>query len=296
VPALRALASAFPDDELVLCAPRAIEPLARLTGAVDRVADTRALEPLPSAARGARVLANLHGRGPQSHELALVAAPAQLIAFEHRDVPQTLGMPEWRACEHEVDRWCRLLAECGMPADPGALDLPADNLPAPDGAAGATLIHPGAANGARRWPAERFAAVARAERAAGRRVVVTGSPAECDLAHAVAAPADVVLSGRTSLLELAGAVAAAGRVVCGDTGLAHLATALRTPSVVLFGPTPPARWGPPADRPWHRAIWHGGTGDPHHERPHAGLLSIEPDEVIDALAALPRAPAPAIAA
>jgi ADP-heptose:LPS heptosyltransferase len=295
VPALRALASAFPDDELVLCAPRAIEPLARLTGAVDRVADTRALEPLPPAVRGAHVLANLHGRGPQSHALALAAAPARLIAFEHAEVPQTLGMPEWRACDHEVERWCRLLAECGMPADAGALDLPAGDLPVPDGAAGATLIHPGAANGARRWPAERFAAVARAERAAGRRVVVTGSPPELDLARAVAAPGDVVLTGRTRLLELAGAVAAAGRVVCGDTGLAHLATAFGTPSVVLFGPTPPARWGPPADRPWHRVIWHGGTGDPHQEHPHAGLLSIEADEVIDALAALPGAPAAVMA-
>jgi ADP-heptose:LPS heptosyltransferase len=154
---------------------------------------------------------------------------------------------------------------------------------------GATLIHPGAASGARRWPAERFAAVARTERAAGRRVVVTGGPDEVELANAVAGDGAVVLTGRTSLIELAGAVAAADRVLCGDTGVAHLATAFRTPSVVLFGPTPPALWGPPVDRPWHRTIWTGHAGSPHATEPHEGLLEIEVDEVLSELEQLPPA-------
>jgi ADP-heptose:LPS heptosyltransferase len=283
VPALRALAAAFPDDELLLCAPPAIEPLARLTGAVDRVVDTAELAPLPDAARRPAVLANLHGRGPQSHALALDASPGRLIAFANDAVPESRGMPPWRADEHEVERWCRLLRESGVPADPSALALPADDLPVPRAAHGATLIHPGAASGARRWPAERFAAVARAERAAGRQVVVTGGPDEVELARAVAGPGDVVLAGRTSLAELAGAVAAADRVACGDTGVAHMATAFGTPSVVLFGPTPPSLWGPPADRPWHQALWHGRRGDPHAAAPGAGLLAITVDEVITAV-------------
>jgi ADP-heptose:LPS heptosyltransferase len=86
-------------------------------------------------------------------------------------------------------------------------------------------------------------------------------------------------------------VAAAACVVCGDTGVAHLATALRTPSVVLFGPTPPAAWGPPPERPWHRVLWAGGTGDPHADVPDAGLLAIEPADVLAALATLPASPA-----
>jgi hypothetical protein len=57
--------------------------------------------------------------------------------------------------------------------------------------------------------------------------------------------------------------------------------------VVLFGPTSPATWGPPADRPRHRVLWHGATGDPHGDRPDPGLLAIEPPQVIDALATLP---------
>jgi ADP-heptose:LPS heptosyltransferase len=79
-------------------------------------------------------------------------------------------------------------------------------------------------------------------------------------------------------------------VVCGDTGVAHLATALRTPSVVLFGPTPPARWGPPADRPWHRVLWAGRTGDPHGRSADDGLLEIDVADVTAALADLPSRP------
>lgn len=87
--------------------------------------------------------------------------------------------------------------------------------------------------------------------------------------------------------ELAALVAAAGRVVCADTGVAHLATALRRPSVVLFGPVAPALWGPPPDRPRHVALWAGRSGDPHAMRVDAGLLEIG---VADVLAALRRLP------
>nr|WP_249355415.1 glycosyltransferase family 9 protein [Nocardia farcinica] len=44
-------------------------------------------------------------------------------------------------------------------------------------------------------------------------------------------------------------------MVCSDTGVGHLATAFGTPSVVLFGPNPPAWWGPPPQRRRHVALW-----------------------------------------
>jgi hypothetical protein len=102
-------------------------------------------------------------------------------------------------------------------------------------------------------------------------------------------PGAVARAGPTDLLRLAALVAAAGRVACADTGVAHLATALGTPSVVLFGPTSPARWGPPPDRPIHRVLWAGSTGPPHGSRPHPGLLAITVDDVIGALLAVPAA-------
>jgi ADP-heptose:LPS heptosyltransferase len=116
--------------------------------------------------------------------------------------------------------------------------------------------------------------------------VITGSVAEQELARRVVGAAGHAgvrsAAGLLGLDELAALVAAAGLVVCGDTGVAHLATAYGTPSVVLFGPTPPALWGPPAFGP-HRVIWRGGCGDPHADRPDPGLLAIGVDEVLTAV-------------
>jgi len=280
VPALRALARAFPDHRRVLAAPRALEPLALLSGAIDEVADAAPLAPLPEELHGADVAVNLHGRGPHSTALLWGTRPGRLVSF---GVP---GGPEWRDGEHEVARWCRLLTESDIPADPAALDL---DPPPGTSRHGATVLHPGAAAPARRWPVERWAAVARAERAAGRDVVVTAGPGEEEAARSVAAvaglPADRVHAGG-DLADLARLVAGAGRVACADTGVAHLATALRVPSVVLFGPTPPAEWGPPPGRAEHRVLWAGRRGDPNGAAPDPGLLEIEPAAVAAELAAL----------
>jgi ADP-heptose:LPS heptosyltransferase len=285
VPALRALAAAFPDHRRLLLAPAWLEPLAALLdGAVHRIVDVegRAAVPaaLPPHAHGADVAVNLHGSGPQSTALLWGTRPGRLVSF---GVP---GGPEWREGEHEVARWCRLLEESGVPADPAALDLDA---PSGAGRNGATLLHPGAAAPARRWPVERWAAVARAERAAGRDVLLSAGPGEEEAARAVAEaaglPDDRVRAGG-DLGALARLVAGAGRVACADTGVAHLATALRVPSVVLFGPTPPAEWGPPPERTSHRVLWAGRRGDPNGATPDPGLLEIEPAAVSAELAAL----------
>jgi ADP-heptose:LPS heptosyltransferase len=284
VPALRALARAFPEHRLVLAAPRSLAPLAALSGAVDELVDTAPLAPLPPALHGADVAVNLHGRGPESHRVLLAARPRRLIAFGDDG-------PRWRAGEHEIARWCRLLEESGIPADPDDLALPPPPRAAPATAVGATVIHPGAGSAARRWPPERWAAVARAEAAAGRRVALTGGPDERALALEVAAaaglPSGQVLAGRTDLADLAAAVAAAARVACGDTGVAHLATAYRVPSVLLFGPTSPDEWGPPPGRAWHRVLWAGRRGDPHADAPDPGLLAIDVEQVVAALRTVP---------
>jgi ADP-heptose:LPS heptosyltransferase len=277
VPALRALARAFPSHTRALAAPAPLAPLARLAGW--EVVPTGELEPLPRRLHGADVTVNLHGGGPQSHRLVRAARARRTLWFEHPDVPQSRGAPAWREDEHEVARWCRLLEEEGVAAAPDELDLPAP--PGPAAAAAATVVHPSAAS------------AARAEAEAGRCVVVTGSRGERPMALELAARAGLgpggVLAGSTDLAGLARVVAAAARVVCGDSGVAHLATALGTPSVILFGPTSPARWGPPPERPHHRVLWAGRTGDPHGERPDPGLLEISVDEVLAELERLPQA-------
>jgi ADP-heptose:LPS heptosyltransferase len=275
IPALRAVVRAFPDSRRVLVAPRPVAPLLELARVPFEVCDHAGLGPLPSSLPRPSVAVNLHGRGPQSHEALRALGPERLVAFG-------CGGVAWRAGEHEVERWCRLLSESGIPADPSELDIDAPSVEPPSAAVGATLIHPGAASGARRWPVARFASLAREL----DRVAITGSAAERPLALAVADAAGIdprrVLAGRTDLIGLAACVAAADRVVCGDTGVAHLATALGTPSVVLFGPVPPAEWGPPVARPRHRALWAGRRGDPHAAAVDRGLLEISVDDVLAA--------------
>jgi ADP-heptose:LPS heptosyltransferase len=290
VPALRALRRGHPAATISLAAPAALAPLVPLAGAVDRLLPSAELSPVPWSGRPPDVAVDLHGNGPGSRRLLEALRPGRLLGYTEET---------WDPDEPETRRWCRLVGEgLGVPADPADLDLAVPARPAP--APGAALIHPGAAYPSRRWPADRFVAVAAALAAAGFEVVVTGSPAERPLARQVAAeaglPGEHVLAGRTDLAGLAAQVAASRLVVSGDTGVAHLATAYRTPSVVLFGPTPPHRWGPGRDGP-HRVLWHGPhQGDPWGERTDPALAAITVGEVLEAAAALrvfPRGPASA---
>ncbi|PRY48187.1 ADP-heptose:LPS heptosyltransferase [Geodermatophilus tzadiensis] len=282
VPAIRAVRAAVPDHRLVLATTTALAPLAGLVDAVDEVLPARELEPLDWSGPPPELAVDLHGKGPASHVVVADLHPQRLLTFASPGYPG----PTWYPDEHEVRRWCRLVSEgLGVDADPDALDLAVPAVPPP--VTGAALVHPGAAFPGRRWPPERFAAVARWLAGAGHDVRVTGGPAERDLALAVAEDAglgeEAVLAGRTTTLELAATVAAARVVVSGDTGVAHLASAYRRPSVVLFGPVSPALWGPPP-RGQHVVLWHGdGTGDPWGTGLDPALARIPVDEVTGAL-------------
>jgi ADP-heptose:LPS heptosyltransferase len=278
VPALRGLRAAFPAETLVLAAPAWLTPLIDLIGGVDRVVATAGLEAGGLPVRAPSLAVNLHGRGPQSHRLLEAVSPASLWAFDHP------GGPAWTDDEHEVHRWCRLLRHYGVAADETDLSLA---VPAVDVPHGVTVIHPGAKSPSRRWPAARYAAVARELRSAGHRVLVTGSAAERDLTVRIATAAglDADAAPATGLGELAGLIARARLLISGDTGVAHLATAYGTPSVTLFGPMSPARWGPPPGRPIHRAIWHGDRSEPGDRQDvgvHPALLAIDVPEVVTA--------------
>lgn len=283
VPALRGLRRAFPADRIVLAAPAGLGELAALTGAVDTLLPTSGLGALRWSGPAPGVAVNLHGAGPESITDLAATRPARLLTHGHPAFAGLAG-PPWADGTREVDRWCRLLTWHGIAADPAdlALERPAE----PSAAPGAVVVHPGAAFGARRWPADRFAEVARQLAGSGQRVVVTGSPDERELADTVARtadlPDDAVLAGRLGLAGLAALVADAALVISNDTGVGHLATAYGTPSVVLFGPTAPAGWAPPADRPQHVVLWAGETDDPFAGHPSPGLLRLTPDDVLTA--------------
>ncbi|MEV7796323.1 glycosyltransferase family 9 protein [Streptomyces sp. NPDC087512] len=292
VPALRALRRAYPEHEIVLATPAELAPVVAVTGAVDRVLP--AAEPGRAVPRALgwtgpppEVAVDLHGNGPPSHRLLTRLRPGKLLAFAHPDTPEVEG-PPWYPEEHERDRWCRLLTAYGIDADPADLLLPRPAGPSP--APGAIVLHPGAGAPSRCWPVERYAAVAGALRERGRRVVVTGGADESDLVARLAKLADLpdtdVFAGGLPYDRLSALVAGARAVVSGDTGIAHLAVAHAAPTVTLFGPVPPSRWGPP-DHPRHRALWHPGPdGDPHGHETDPALLRIGTDDVLTALDAL----------
>lgn len=113
-------------------------------------------------------------------------------------------------------------------------------------------IHPGAGKKQNIWPADRFAAVVRRALAAGDEILILHGPADAeplaelvgllegDLAAGVKiAPACPVGVG-AALLRMS------DRFLCNDTGVMHMAGALRVPTVALFGPTDPELWKPPA--------------------------------------------------
>jgi ADP-heptose:LPS heptosyltransferase len=279
VPALRALRRAWPDHRLLLATSGWLAPVVELAGCVDELVPVPGLGPLPPVADRPDVAVNLHGAGPQSNAVLDALRPARRIGHSGHGWPG----PPWPEDVHERERWCRLLTAHGVPADPADL-----HLAVPSGAppvSGAVLVHPGAAYGSKRWPADRFAAVARALSDDGQRVVITGTATEQDLACAVAEqaglPHSAVLAGRTDLAELCALTAAARLVVSGDTGIAHVASAYRTPSVVLFGPAPALWWGPPADGP-HVPLSadHLRRGDPFAADPDPALLAVSVPEVL----------------
>jgi ADP-heptose:LPS heptosyltransferase len=303
VPALRGIRRAWPRRRLVLAGPDEIGRWLRGLGIVDASLATEPLGLGPDAidpaatlpwAQPGHVAVNLHGRGPQSHRVLARTRPTQLLAFRCESAGHDQG-PVWRRDEHDVDRWCRLLASVGARCGPDDLRLPQVVRRARSGGrppAADVVLHPGASARARRWPESRWAAVAARLATSGLSVAVTGSCAEAGLCHGVVA---AVGSTRVrpevglGLAGLAALVAGAQVLVCGDTGVAHLATGLGTASVLLFGPTAPARWGPRLDLARHRVLWHGSVdspGDPHGQEVDPALLEITVDEVVAAVTGL----------
>lgn len=114
-------------------------------------------------------------------------------------------------------------------------------------------VHPGARDLSKRWPPERFASAGAALRQEmGGTIVVIGSDEDHPLANRIAESAGqpcLNLAGRTSLGTLGGVISRFALLITNDSGPAHIAYALGTPSVTIFNDTDPAEWGPPPGGP-----------------------------------------------
>lgn len=169
-------------------------------------------------------------------------------------------------------------------------------LPAQDHAPGAAhrplaILHPGANWPHKRWAPERFAALGdRLVAHQEAHVVISGGPDDLGLAQTVARQMRrraVVAAGSTTLRQLGACLSLAQLVVSNDTAISHLAAALRTPLVALYGPTSPALTGPLGD-PRRVVVLHHGDSCPHipcyaPDRPaHPGMDAITVDEAYEA--------------
>lgn len=292
VPALRSLRRSRPDHRLVLAAPQWLSPIVALIDGIDELQPTPDLDaPLGVAAGTIHTVVNLHGNGLESRQLLeRLGAP---VRIGHR-APGWDG-PIWVDGIHERVRWARLLEAHGMPADPndiglrkpGQLEIDAAEAALGGAVAGAAVVHVGASYGSRQWPVSRFAEVAKGLRADGMHVVFTGGAADRRRALQAAAlaglPQSRVVAGVLGLGGFAALIASAALVITADTGAAHLASAYRVPSVVLFGPALPEQWGPPAEGP-HRTLTEPSLrrGDLFGHEPDPALLAVTPADVLAA--------------
>ena len=154
---------------------------------------------------------------------------------------------------HAVDLFLEALQPLGVTADGSTLDLvlsqrsrdQAEALGLPANAVG---LAPGARWETKRWPAERFAALATSFAAQGLQLVLIGGPGDREALAAVRAALPSTLQPKdTSTLGvggLAAAIAGLKLLVAGDSGPVHIASAVGTPVLAIFGPTSPLRWRP----------------------------------------------------
>jgi ADP-heptose:LPS heptosyltransferase len=312
-PALRALRHGLPGAHVVLVGlPWAREWAERLDS-VDEFAAFPGWPGLPEAPRSdARELLQflqglrqrrfdlalqLHGSGVIVNPLVAAFGAARIAGFAGSEAwvpPQDAErFVPWPHQGTEVERLLSLTDHLGWPRQGLALDFPllpadheaADRLCRRLGGAPLALVHPGARLPSRRWPPERFAAVADALAEIGLSVVLTGSADETELTQAVAAAmraSATDLAGRTTLWSLGALVERARVVLSNDTGISHIAAALGTPSVIVSSGGDATRWAP-ADGSRHRSFWHATPCRPcaHARCPigHLCALGVQVDEV-----------------
>ena len=153
------------------------------------------------------------------------------------------------------------------------------------------VLHPGANWFHKRWAPERFAVLGdRLVDAQHVQVLITGGPADVPVAQAIKQQmrcAATVLAGQTTLRQLAACLEQTHLLISNDTGVLHIAVALRRPVVALYGPTSPALTGPLGDGAHTRILHHPDCCpkipcvEPDHPA-HPGMNAITVDEVYEA--------------
>jgi len=250
------------------------------------------------------IVFNQHG-GPRSAVLTLASGSKHRVGWKGfqfsfaynvlvPDAKEFYGKAVVHAVEHRVSQFCWT----GLPRGP----IPnARVFPQPDAVVrvGEMLVRggighgvpyavfqPGARLPGMRWPAEKFAEVARWLRAErGIASVVNLSSADAEIASGIrnSLQSCAVIPDPLSLRDLIALIAGSRLFIGNDSGPAHLAAATQRPAVVIYGPTNPAQW-----HPWqteYRAVHTDAVFDPKRGdkslavRQSRSINSIEADEV-----------------
>jgi ADP-heptose:LPS heptosyltransferase len=285
IPALRALRHAFPKAQITLIGLPWAHKFARrfahyvddfiafpgAPGLRERKASAAEAAEFTLRAYAARfdLALQLHGSGRFSNPIVGTLA-YECAGFypSHAPCPDParfMPYPEW---EPEIRRLLGLLQFLGIPSQGEALEFPISTQEWREFAAlrarfalapgKYVCLHPGARAAARRWSPEGLAHVADRLAARGLQVVLTGTAEEAALTAAVAKSMHasyVNLAGQTSVGVLAALLTGAKLLICNDTAVSHMAAALRTPSVVIYLGSSPARWAP-LDTRLHRQVFH----------------------------------------
>jgi len=285
IPALRSLRAAHPQARITLLGlPSAGWLLERFPYLIDELLPFPGYPGIPEAPLEPLRLASfisehsghfdlvlqMHGSGHSSNPFAALLNAPQTAGF-HLPGAWTLAADSffpYPAHEQEVRRWTTLMAHLGYPDEGDQLEFPVTEAETRTASQLAgdhpyVCLHPGASEESRRWPAQKFAQVGDLLAERGFRVFITGSPAERELAAATAgmmnSPA-TNLAGETELGVLAALLQGASLLVSNDTGVSHLAAAVKAPSVVIFMASDPLRWAP-LNEELHRAV---GSVHPVH--------------------------------
>lgn len=207
----------------------------------------------------------MHGSGANSNPFALLCGARATAGFVRPgDPPGRLDAALPYPAGHEVDRLLALSDFLGAPRVGDQTEFPVwreDQTTADDlltGMEGPLIgVHAGARDAIKRWQPERFARVAtELHRQRGGTIVAIGSDEE-RVALREMIPAGVPcldLTGRTSLGVLGAVIGRLSVLVTNDSGPAHVAYALGTPTITIFGGTSPAEWGPRSGH--HRVVAH----------------------------------------
>ena len=282
VPAFRALRTAFPHATIVLIGlPWASAFVERFSCYLDEFVEFPGYAGLPEqepdyprlteflAAMRKRQFdwfVQMQGNGSFVNDLVRLCGARKSWGFAQEPGGLAPGFIPYPNDCSEIHRHLRLLNHAGVPSQGDHLELPltaedqmefgslphADML-LPDRFA---CIHPGGRGIARRWGIEGFIQVARRLAQRGLTIALTGVAEERPLTEELrrALPGGTIdLSGLTTLGSMGVLLSRARLLIANDTGVSHIAAALRTPSVVLSVGSDPIRWNP-LDAARHRVL------------------------------------------